>query len=97
MNNHKTWTFGVQVFFSAVVILLCVVQIGFQRDKDNLALYWGGLSSVLAYWLPSPTNSKEDEQLLVSNRYSLNQMSSNGMVKHSEATQETAAIKMTNE
>lgn len=97
MNNQKTWKFSVQVFFSTIVILLCVVQIGFKRDEENVALYWSGLTSVLAYWLPSPTNSKEEEEWLVSNQYRFNQMSSNGLIQQSQASQKAVGLKKTDE
>ncbi|MBD2439150.1 hypothetical protein [Nostoc sp. FACHB-110] len=61
--NQDAWRFGVQVFFSGVVLALCIFKIAVTTDQDkNIALYWGGLSSVLAYWLPSPGQTKEDKE-----------------------------------
>ncbi|MBW4687297.1 MAG: hypothetical protein KME40_19840 [Komarekiella atlantica HA4396-MV6] len=62
MKNQEAWKFVIQVFFSTIVLGLCVFQIGSARDKENLALYWGGLSSVLAYWLPSPAGQLRDDK-----------------------------------
>ncbi len=68
--NQEAWTFSTQVFFSTIILGLCVFQIGSARDEKNIALYWGGLSSVLAYWLPSPTGyTRNDmEQMTVNQR-----------------------------
>lgn len=60
--NQEVWRFGVQVFFSGVVLALCIFKIAVPSDEKNIALYWGGLSSVLAYWLPSPGLNKEDKE-----------------------------------
>jgi hypothetical protein len=62
VKNQQAWKFGIQVFFSTIVLGLCVFQISSARDKENLALYWGGLSSVLAYWLPSPAGQTKDDK-----------------------------------
>jgi hypothetical protein len=59
MNNKlETWKFGIQVFFSTIMIALCVFKLAEpEAEKNpNVGMYWGGLSGVLAYWLPSPAN-----------------------------------------
>ncbi len=48
--------FVVQVFFSTVVLALCVFQTGVKDNKD-IALYWGGITSIIAYWMPSPLSA----------------------------------------
>jgi hypothetical protein len=60
--NQDAWRFGVQVFFSGTVLALCIFKIALPSEEKNIALYWGGLSSVLAYWLPSPGQNKEDKE-----------------------------------
>jgi len=60
MNNKlETWKFGIQVFFSTIVIGLCVFKLAEPQGQNNpnVGMYWGGLSGVLAYWLPSPANA----------------------------------------
>ena len=66
--NQEAWRFWVQVFFSGTVLALCIFKIAFPSPSDdkNIALYWGGLSSVLAYWLPSPGQNKEDKEQMSS-------------------------------
>lgn len=60
--NQDAWRFGVQVFFSSIVLGLCIFKLGSPGDDKNVALYWGGLSSVLAYWLPSPGQTRDDKE-----------------------------------
>lgn len=62
MKSLDTWKFGIQVFFSSVVISLCVFKLvtANPNDNQNVALYWGGLSGILAYWLPSPARTQDD-------------------------------------
>lgn len=65
MKSLDTWKFGIQVFFSSVVISLCVFKLvtSNPNDNQNVALYWGGLSGVLAYWLPSPARTQDESEL----------------------------------
>ncbi|WP_341525721.1 hypothetical protein WKK05_24505 [Nostoc sp. UHCC 0302] len=61
--NQDAWKFGVQVAFSGVVLGLCIFQLVSKPSNDpNTALYWGGLSSVLAYWLPAPGQNRNDRE-----------------------------------
>ncbi|MEH1818037.1 MAG: hypothetical protein V7L22_14390 [Nostoc sp.] len=60
--NQEAWRFGVQVFFSSIVLGLCIFKLGSLGDEKNIALYWGGLSSVLAYWLPSPGQNRDEKE-----------------------------------
>ncbi|MEH1967317.1 hypothetical protein [Nostoc sp.] len=60
--NQDVWRFGVQVFFSSIVLGLCIFKLGSPGDDKNIALYWGGLSGVLAYWLPAPGQTRDDKE-----------------------------------
>ncbi len=51
--------FTVQIVFSTFVLGLCSVQL--YGGSKNEALYWGGITSIIGYWLPSPTEVKKDE------------------------------------
>lgn len=64
MKKLDVWKFAIQVVFSAVVLALCVSKLAVDNlEAPDKSLYWGGLSGVLAYWLPSPGNNlKGDEQ-----------------------------------
>lgn len=66
--DQDTWRFGVQVAFSAVVLGLCISQLMKSDAKaENTALYWGGVTSVLAYWLPSPGQNRDDQEQMTIN------------------------------
>lgn len=97
MKNHQAWTFGVQVFFSTIVLGLCTFKLVAPSAPNDQALYWGGLTGVLAYWLPSPTSSKNEEQLLLRSQYNLNQTTNNGLVERSETTHQAVGISKTEE
>ena len=47
----------IQFLFSLITLVFCIYQI--RHDATNVALYWGGISSILGYWLPSPINNKK--------------------------------------
>ncbi len=66
MKEIQTWRFGIQFLFSTVMIALCTFQLVNDKDGKNQTLYWSGLSTVLAYWLPSPTGT-QDERLVQQN------------------------------
>lgn len=49
-----------QAFISLIVIAWCLWQIGI-KDKDNrqdMTAYWSTLSSLISYWIPSPSQSQ---------------------------------------
>lgn len=50
--SKDKWLLIIRFFFSFLIIVFCIRQIN--TDKENIALYWGGISSVVGYWLPSP-------------------------------------------
>ncbi|PMB53764.1 hypothetical protein CEN39_02645 [Fischerella thermalis CCMEE 5201] len=60
MRELQTWRFGIQFLFSTVMIGLCTFQLVNDKTKENQTLYWTGLSTVLAYWLPSPAGTQEE-------------------------------------
>ncbi|MBW4596360.1 MAG: hypothetical protein KME46_26515 [Brasilonema angustatum HA4187-MV1] len=98
MKNHQTWTFAVQVFFSTVVLGLCTFKLIANKPQDNQALYWGGLTGILGYWLPAPTNSKnEEQQYLLRSQYNYNKTTENGLVEQSEKSHQAVAITKTDE
>jgi hypothetical protein len=97
MKKLETWKFAVQVFFSAVVLTLCVVKLAEPNSENNsnLAMYWGGLSGVLAYWLPSPANGKEEnEQFSATNKPSASETSNNVLIQPSDDS--SASVVMVN-
>lgn len=63
MKKLEIWKFGIQVFFSTLMIGLCSSLIFMERqNSQNQAVYWSGLSGVLAYWLPSPASAGESRK-----------------------------------
>jgi hypothetical protein len=42
----------VQIILTLVVLMFCVGKLAFD-DRDK-ALYWGGVMSLMAWWMPSP-------------------------------------------
>lgn len=48
-----------QAGVSISVLGFCMLQL--LNNPKNEALYWGGITSTLAYWLPSPSESKDDQ------------------------------------
>jgi hypothetical protein len=51
---QDTMRFGVQVAFSSIVLFFCLFKLMSPNDNQSNALYWGGVTSVLAWWMPSP-------------------------------------------
>jgi hypothetical protein len=78
-NKLEIYKFWIQVLFSTIVLSLCAFQLVSKHSQENQAMYWGGLTGVLAYWLPSPSNSR-DSEYQASSQYSLSQTNSNGLV-----------------
>jgi hypothetical protein len=59
-NDLYSLRFTVQVFFSMVVLIFCISQLvsgGKGGDGKNDAIYWGGVTGILALWMPSPSSS----------------------------------------
>jgi len=49
--------FLVQVTLSAIILTVCAWNLPKAEGSDK-AIYWGGISSILAWWTPSPATSK---------------------------------------
>jgi hypothetical protein len=48
-----------QCILTLVVMSFCIFQLangGHDRKGKNDALYWGGITSILAWWMPSPSS-----------------------------------------
>lgn len=46
--------FYAQIFFSSVLLSFCFYKLLVGVPDTQLAVYWGGVTAVLGYWLPSP-------------------------------------------
>ncbi|MBU7582958.1 MAG: hypothetical protein KAF91_08615 [Nostoc sp. TH1S01] len=77
--DQEAWRFFVQVAFSTVVLGLCISQLMKSDAKtENTALYWGGVTSVLAYWLPSPGQNRDDKEQMTINTRTVTATDSHG-------------------
>ena len=53
--------FCVQVGFSSAVLTFCIYQLltgGIARDGKDGAIYWGGLTTILGWWMPTPASGR---------------------------------------
>jgi hypothetical protein len=57
MPSQDSLRFYVQVGFSTIVLFFCLFKLANPSDNQSSALYWGGVTSVLAWWMPSPGGS----------------------------------------
>jgi hypothetical protein len=67
MNRHsiwhkqETWKFIVQVSFSSLVLGFCMFKlIAPDSSKADQPLYWGGITALLAWWMPAPGASQRE-------------------------------------
>jgi len=51
-RKTESLRFMVQIILTLVVLMFCVGKLAFD-DRDK-ALYWGGVMSLMAWWMPSP-------------------------------------------
>ena len=57
-NNIHSLKFLLQAFFSTLVLIFCLSQLYISKGEGrNDALYWGGVTGMLALWMPSPSTS----------------------------------------
>lgn len=64
-RKTESLRFVMQIILSLAILSLCAGKLIFQENKVEKALYWGGITSVLAWWMPSPGTTKvatKDEQ-----------------------------------
>ncbi len=48
-----------QMILTTAIIMLCASQLASQTDSSDKAIYWSGITSTLAWWMPSPGSNKE--------------------------------------
>lgn len=60
-NNQDTWRFFVQVAFSTIVLSFSLYKLAVPGQQDSYqALYWGGVTGIMAWWMPSPGGSSQN-------------------------------------
>lgn len=57
MPTQEKVRLGMQVAFSSIILCFCLFKLSNPNDSQSSALYWGGVTSVLAWWMPSPGGS----------------------------------------
>jgi hypothetical protein len=63
VQHPDLFRFVVQVAFSATVLSFCINQLAVgAKDGKNDAIYWGGVTSILAWWMPSPGGRSPQNQ-----------------------------------
>lgn len=50
--------FAMQVILTAAILTLCVGKLTTSDKPDDKALYWGGITGLIAWWMPSPNGSQ---------------------------------------
>jgi len=56
-NDIHSLRFVIQIFFSSIILVFCLLQLATSKDAKNDAIYWGGVTGILALWMPSPSSS----------------------------------------
>ncbi len=57
MPTQEKVRLSMQVAFSSIILCFCLFKLSNPNDSQSSALYWGGVTSVLAWWMPSPGGS----------------------------------------
>ncbi|MGG6263440.1 hypothetical protein ACQ4M3_03670 [Leptolyngbya sp. AN03gr2] len=57
MPTQEKVRLSMQVVFSSIILCFCLFKLSNPNDSQSSALYWGGVTSVLAWWMPSPGGS----------------------------------------
>lgn len=61
-RKPKSLQLAMQIGLSLAVVLFCGGQIIVHDLKNkDVSLYWGGIVGILAWWMPSPTNSNSSK------------------------------------
>ncbi|MBD2214371.1 hypothetical protein H6G27_31610 [Nostoc linckia FACHB-104] len=55
-NDIHSLRFVIQIVFSTVILLFCLTQLVASKENKNDAIYWGGVTGILALWMPSPSS-----------------------------------------
>lgn len=50
------WKIFFQAVISIAVLIFCMYKLDSASGTEQLALYWGGITGILGYWLPSPSS-----------------------------------------
>lgn len=60
-NDLRSLRFVFQGLFSTIILVFCLIQLSNNskdsKDSKNDAIYWGGVTGILALWMPAPSSS----------------------------------------
>lgn len=56
-NDIHSLRFVIQIVFSTIILLFCLNKLFVSSDNNrNNAIYWSGVTGILALWMPSPSS-----------------------------------------
>lgn len=74
VQHPDLFRFLVQVAFSGIVLGFCINQLALgAKEGKNDAIYWGGVTSILAWWMPSPGGGRLQNQANIEGDVNVNQ------------------------
>ncbi len=50
--------FAMQLILTAAILTLCIGKLTMSSQADDKALYWGGITGLFAWWMPSPNGTQ---------------------------------------
>ena len=59
LDDPESVRLSMQVVLSLTTVIFCSFGIAMHEinnKQDNIALYWGGVTGILAWWMPSPAS-----------------------------------------
>lgn len=66
LNFYK---FTMQSAVTFIILDLCIFKLSQTKVKSwEVALYWGGLSGIAGYWMPSPLAGKNSQTIIEDSR-----------------------------
>jgi hypothetical protein len=78
MRTQDNFRFGIQFLFSSIVLVFCMYELATSADNQpSNALYWSGITGILAYWMPSPGARREDAFSMNANKVNIEKAETN--------------------
>ena len=78
IRTQENFRIGVQFLFSSIVLLFCMYKLATSSDNQpSNALYWSGITGILAYWMPSPGARRDDAFSVSANKVNIEKAETN--------------------
>jgi hypothetical protein len=78
IRTQESFRIGVQFLFSLIVLLFCMYKLTTSPDNQpSNALYWSGITGILAYWMPSPGARRDDGFSMNANKVNIEKAETN--------------------